>query len=299
MRAGVLVAIGGAAAVLVATVPASAFNSGSDPDSYYSTVINGVQAHRGWQGTEGTAYEPVGEFTRRLPDDEFDAILLNLVNWYRSDNGLAPLAQFESLRVQSAIWSNKLADWGSADHTDPWYSSDAVAACNPLRDIFSASGESEGRPDTVYLEWLQDPAARNAMLSPDADFAGVATVSEGSRFFTTMRIADGTCPGGGLPFRTVRSGLPTPKLEVHTPPNGLGLTVEVDRRGDSQQLVQLQRAAYGVWVKWEDHFLQPGSDELRLNPPGGQYRVVVPRQSGYDVAFTDMLDVAGPALPAQ
>ncbi len=290
-------AIGGAAAVLVATVPASAFNSGSDPSTYYNRVVSGIEAHRGWQNTEGVAFEPVGAFTQRLPDDEFDDILLNLVNWYRGDNGLPALEQFEPLRAQSAIRSNLLADRATLDLEDKWYAGDAFAACNPVSDVFSISAQSTGKPEDVYYQWLVDPAARNAILVHDPGAVGIATVTQDSQSYTTMRIVQGSCPGSGMPFRVEPSGLPKPTLRAATLPDGEGLTVSVQRRGDSQQLVEVQQADGWRWVKWKDFFLQPGTRQLRVFPPAGQYRVVIPRQSGYDFALTGVLEVAGP--PAQ
>lgn len=299
MRAGVLLAIGGAAAVLVATVPASAFNSGSDPESYYNSTVRAIEAHRGWQGNEGVAFEPVGAFTKRLPDDEFDDILLDLVNWYRDEQGLPALEKFEPLRVQSAIRSNQLADAGTVTLPDDWYADDAVAACNPLKDIQSASAASGGTPQDVYLQWIADPATRNALLIPEPGKVGIATVAEGSQFYTTMRIADGTCPGSGMPFLRQPSGLPTPTIDATLTPGGAGLRISVQRRGDPQLRVWLQRADGYVWTAWDELFLEPGGDPVTVHPPGGTYRVVVPGQSGYDVAFTDPIKVLGPPLPAQ
>lgn len=295
MRAGVLVAVGGIAAVLVATVPASAFNSGSDPASYYTPQVRAIEAHRGWQGNEGVAFEEVGPFTQRLPDDEFDDILLNLVNWYRSDNGLPPLEQFEPLRVQSAIRSNQLADAGTATMPDRWYAGDAYAACNPVQDTISSSGVTAGTPEDVYLKWVSDPATRNALLAPDPGAVGIATVAEGSQFYTTIRIVHGTCPGNGLPFRTNPSTLPVPDLVVDITDDGLAISV--DRRGDQQQTVQIQRAEGWVWRSWRELTVQPGADPVTVAPPGGIYRVVVPQQSGYATTFTDALEVPGPPAP--
>lgn len=299
MRAGVLLAIGGTAAVLVATVPASAFYSGSDPESYYNATVRAVEAHRGWQGTEGVAFEPVTPFTKRLPDDEFDDILLNLVNWYRSDQGLPPLEQFEPLRVQSAIRSNHLADAGTLDVPDEWYAGDAVAACNPLTDIHSTSSSSGGTPEDAYLQLIDDPATRNALVSPQAGKVGIATVAEGSQFYTTMRIAHGTCPGSGMPFLREPSGLPMPTIDAQLTKGGDGLRIAVHRRGDQQLQVSLQRANGFVWQAWEEFFLEPRGRAVTVHPPGGTYRVVVPAQNGYDVAFTDPIDILGPPLPAQ
>lgn len=297
MRAGVLVAIGGAAAVLVATVPASAFNSGSDPVNYYGAAVRSIEAHRGWQGTVGVAFEPVGAFTPRMPDDEFDDILLNLVNWFRSEQGLAELEQFEPLRAQSAIRSNQLADAGSLNVVDDWYASDAAAACNPLTDAFSASNQSTGNPQDVFTEWTLQPATRNALQARDPGAIGIATVSEGGVSFTTIRIAHGTCPGSGMPFRAEKSGLPTPTIQADTDPGRPGLSVVVDRRGEQQLVVQIQRAEGYVWREWREIFLQPRSRPVQVTPPGGVYRVVVPEQSGYDVAFTEPLEVIGPPVP--
>lgn len=298
MRAGVLVAIGGAAAVLVATVPASAFNSGSDPVNYYGTAVRTIEAHRGWQGTVGVAFEPVGPFTPRMPDDEFDDILLNLVNWFRGEQGLAVLEQFEPLRAQSAIRSNQLADAGSLNVVDDWYASDAAAACNPLTDVFSASNQSSGNPQDVFNEWVTQPATRNAILAQDPGAVGIATVGEGGMSFTTIRIAHGTCPGGAMPFREEQSGLPTPTILARVATEGRpGLSVAVDRAGQQQLVVQLQRADGYVWREWREIFLQPGDRPTVVHPPGGIYRVVVPKQSGYDVAFTEPLEVIGPPIP--
>ena len=299
MRAGVLLAIGGAAAVLVATVPASAFYSGSDPDSYYNSTVRAIEAHRGWQGNEGVAFEPVGSFTKRLPDDEFDDIALDLVNWYRTDQGLPALERFEPLRVQSAIRSNQLADAGAMDLPDPWYADDAVAACNPLTDIHSMSALTGGTPQDAYVQWLADPATRNALVSPAVGRVGIATVSEGSQFYTTMRIAEGTCPGSGMPFVREPSGLPTPRIHAETTADSAGLRISVQRRGDQQLTVWVQRAGGYVWQAWEELFLEPRGRAVTVRPPGGTYRVVVPEQSGYDVAFTDPITIEGPPLPAQ
>ena len=292
-----MVAIGGAAAVLVATVPASAFYSGSDPDSYYRAVVTAVNAHRGWEGTRGIAFESVEGFTPRLPDDEFDDILLNLVNDYRGAQGLVEVTQFESLRVQSAMWSNRLADAGTTELADNWYTADAVVACDPLEDITTTSGLSGGRPQDVFDGWLADPAARNALLAPDAQSAGIATVAEGGQYYTTMRLADGSCPGGTLPYRAEPTGLPTPKLRVHLIDRGAGLAIHVNRPGQNQQRVEVQRADYYVWRLWRSDYVQPRRGELRVHPPGGRYRVVVPAQDGYDVAISPIMDVAGPPMP--
>lgn len=289
--------MGGAAAVLVATVPASAFYSGSDPSTYYGPAVNAIEAHRGWQGVEGVAFEPVGAFVPRMPDDEFDDILLNLVNWYRGENGLEPYEQFEPLRVQSSIWSNKLADKGSDAGVDPWLAGDAVATCNPLEDIQTTSARSDGQPQDVWWLLLRNTAARNALLSPDAGVVGIATVSENNSTYTTMRIAHGSCPGRGLPYRVAPSGLPQPVLKARVEPSG-SLAFSVQRRGDVQLQVQVQRAENGRWINWQEFFLQPGS-RLTVQPPRGSYRVVVPAQSGYDTAMTELMIVPAPppALP--
>ena len=290
MRAGVLVAIGGAAAVLVATVPASAFYSGGDPETYYGTVVTSVEAHRGWQGNEGVAFEPVGYFTQRLPDDEFDDILLNLVNAYREQNGRSPVRQFEGLRVQSAIWSNKLADQRNADMMDPWYAEDAVVACNPLQDVYTDSTWSAGNPQDVFNAWMADPAARNGLLLPGAETAGIATVAEESDYYTTIRIAGGRCPGDGLPFRSEPTGLPKPTLIVDA--KGSQLTLQVIRQGNAQLRVEVQRLENGLWFKQADLYVLPDGDPVEVSPPAGTYRFVVPAQSGYDFAACDPLTVS-------
>ena len=46
MRTGVLAAIGGGIAVLVATVPASAINSGTDPDTYFGPLVTAIDGYR-------------------------------------------------------------------------------------------------------------------------------------------------------------------------------------------------------------------------------------------------------------
>ena len=295
MRAGVLVAVGGVAAILVATVPASAFNSGSDPASYFTPQVRAMEAHRGWQGNEGIAFEEVGPFTQRLPDDEFDDLLLNLVNWYRGDNGLEPLEQFEPLRVQSAIRANQLADAGTSALPDKWYAGDAYAACNPVEDTISSSSVTAGTPEDVYLKWVSDPATRNALLAPDPGAVGIATVAEDAQFYTTIRIVHGTCPGNGLPFRVDPSGLPQPDLTAEVVPDGL--SIAVDRAGQQQQTVQIQRAEGWVWRAWRDLTVQPGEEPVVVSPPGGIYRVVVPQQSGYATTFTDPIEVPGPPVP--
>ena len=295
VRAGVLVAVGGVAAILVATVPASAFNSGSDPATYFTPQVRAMEAHRGWQGNEGIAFEEVGPFTQRLPDDEFDDILLNLVNWYRGDNGLEPLEQFEPLRVQSAIRSNQLADAGTSSLPDTWYAGDAYAACNPVEDTISSSSVTSGTPEDVYLKWVTDPATRNALLAPDPGAVGIATVSEAAQFYTTIRIVHGTCPGNGLPFRVDPSGRPQPDLTAEVVPDGL--SIAVDRAGQQQQTVQIQRAEGWVWRAWRDLTVQPGEEPVVVSPPGGIYRVVVPQQSGYATTFTDPIEVPGPPVP--
>ncbi len=289
MRAGILVAAGGAAAILVATVPASAFNSGSDPATYYGAPVRAIEAHRGWQGNEGIAFEPVGAFTQRLPDDEYDDILLNLVNWFRGEHQLAPLEQFEPLRVQSAIRSNQTADAATDSLPDKWYADDAVAACNPVADVISSSSVTDGTPEDVYLKWINDAATRNALLDPDPGAVGIATVEESSQFYTTIRIVHGTCPGGGLPYRVEPSGLPKPRLTVTQGPKGLA--VSLARRGDQQQMVQVQRAEQWVWLAWRDLTLQPGARPVTVSPPAGIYRVVVPQQSGYATVFSDPIEI--------
>lgn len=290
MRAGVLVAIGGVAAVLIATNPATAFNSESDPDSYFGPTVSAIDAHRGWEGTQGIAYEPVDGFTRRMPDDEFDDLLLRMVNRYRSDNGRPELTQFEALRVQSAMWSNRMADAQTTEMVDHWATSDADVACSPVADLVTLSAVSGGRPEDVFDSWVADAGTRNALLEPASAWTGIATVNDGSREWTTMRIVSGTCPGGVLPYRAERTGLPQPRLMVRPTLDRSRLTVAVDRPGMSQLTVEVQQSFGGHWILWQTLYLMPGMP-VPVDPPAGQYRVVVPRQSGYDTVFTGLLDV--------
>ena len=214
MRSGILAGLAGGVAVLALTMPASAFNSGTDPDTYYADQINAVNLHRIYLGEEGKAFETADDFTRRLPDDEFDDQILQLVNRYREDNGLPPAQQYEPLRRLSAMWANRMADSGDGYLADSWYAYDARVACHQLNDIFTVSSFTEGGPLDVFANWLEDPAVTSGMLKQDPAYLGSATVDDGTRRWVTMRLAQGSCPGQPDRLSGPTDTLPKPELTI-------------------------------------------------------------------------------------
>lgn len=286
MRAGVLAAIGGTVVVLVATGPASAFNSGANPEGYYGPAISAVNNHRQWaSNAEGAAYEASDSFTRRLPDDEFDSLLLSMINRYRSDSGLPEFIESEALRVQSAMWSNVIADRKDAKQVDWWSAQDVEVACNTVTDFYSAAAVSGGRPEDVFWDWMATPALRNALSAPGAAWVGIASVVDEAEY-TTIRLVQGDCQSGALPYTPDVSTLPIPRLSVAVAPLASSVRVTVHRRGREQLWVSVHRLDNWHWVNERQIFVAPGQPSERVVLPPGRYRVSVPEQSGYARVFT-------------
>lgn len=298
MRAGVLAAIGGGVALLVATVPASAFDSGTDPDTYYQSTIAEVDNHRAQTGAEGLAFESVDGFTRRLPDDSFDDLILGMVNRYRSEHGLPEFEQLEELRTLSAMWANRMADAQNGYLADSWYRTDADVACRRVDDIFTVSSFTSGTPQDVFNNWMQDPAVVNGILTPGTTWTGIATVDDGSTLWTTMRVVRGDCPGYS-PYvpRTLDDSLPDPTLRTisvpHSGPSAnSALQFSVARSGTSQITVEVQTLIRGRWLLWQKLYTEPNTTPITVDPPAGTYRVVVPAQAGYHVVIGATLTVS-------
>ena len=289
VRAGVLALVGGGIALLATTVPAAAFDSGSDPDTYYQSVIGEVDNHRADLSVQGTAFQSVDGFSRRLPDDSFDDLILAMVNRFRSDRGLPGYEQLEELRAQSAMWANRMADTKNGYLADPWYRTDAQVACSTVEDIYTVSSFTQGTPQDVFNNWAADPGTVNAILMPGSTWVGIATVDDGETQWTTMRVVRGTCPGSSSPSATVTDTLPRPTLAVAPSKDGSVVQVKVDRSGNSQIAVELQTLVRGRWLLWQKLYTEPDRQKVSVDPPAGQYRAVVPPQSGYGV-------VIGPTL---
>lgn len=291
MRAGVLVAIGGTVAVLVATGPASAFNSDDNPEAYFGPAVSAVNDHREWASeTRGTSYQPADGFTPRLPDDEFDSLLLNMINRFRSDNGVPPFQESEGLRVQSAMWSNVIADLRNDKAVDWWSSQDVAVACGTVTDLYGTSAVSDGRPEDVFDEWTATPAVRTALLVPGPSWAGIASVVDNAEW-TTIRIVQGDCGGGGLPYEQPVALLPEPRIAVRVSPWASTLAVTVHRRGDDQLWVELQQHDGQHWMNAQTLYLAPREPSEPVAVSAGRYRVTVPEQSGYAGAFTEPITV--------
>lgn len=290
MRGGVLAGLAGGVAVLALTMPASAFNSGTDPDTYYGDQINSVNVHRVYLGEQGKAFESVDGFTRRMPDDEFDDRILQLVNDYRQRNGLPEARFYEPLRTQSAMWANRMADAQDGYLYDTWHRYDARVVCHQLDDIFTVSSFTPGSPQDVFDNWLGDPAAITGMLTPDPAFLGSATVDDGKMRWTTMRVAQGACPGEPNRIAGAEPLLPVPTLT--TTPGGNDIAVEVERQGNSQLTYEVQWFNGSYWSLGRTAFTEPGKRTMVSDLLPGQYRIVVPSQSGYGTAISEMITIS-------
>ncbi len=289
MHAGVLAGLAGGVAVLALTVPASAFNSGTDPDTYYGDQIASMNLHRVWLGEEGRAFESVDGFTRRMPDDEFDDQVMQLVNRYREDRGLGPAQDYEPLRTQSAMWSNRVADAGGYI-IDPWYTLDARVVCHQLKDIFSVSSATQGSPQDVFDSWLSQPGAVTGLTTPDPVYLGSATVEDGGFRWVTLRIARGACPGQPDKVSGPEPELPAPDLSTRA--GGNDIEVVVQRQGNSQLVYEVQWFNGSYWSLGRASFTEPGKRTLVSDLLPGQYRVVVPSQSGYGAAISETITVS-------
>jgi hypothetical protein len=285
----VLAGLVGGVAVLALTMPAAAFNSGTDPDTYYGDTVNGINLHRVFLGNEGKAFEPADGFTRRMPDDEFDDQILSRVNGYREMMGLGPAQHYEPLRTQSAIWANRMADAGDGFLADPWYSLDARVVCHQLDDIFTVSSFTQAGPQEVFDNWLNDPAVVTGMLTPDPVFLGSATVEAGDRRWVTMRIANGSCPGEANELSAAQPVLPTPVLSLTQ--GGNDVEVVVERQGMSQLTYEVQVTDGSIWRLARSAFTEPGRRTVIADLQPGVYRVVVPSQSGYGTAISQTVTI--------
>lgn len=292
MRAGVLAAIGGTVVVLVATGPASAFNSGVNPEAYYGPVVGAIDARRVWASeVEGRSYQAPYDFTERLPDDEFDSLLLSMINRFRTDNGLPPFSESEGLRAQSAIWSNVVADLRNAKAVDWWSSADVEVACRSVTDLYGTSAYSGGRPEDVFDQWAATPAVRTALLTSGPAWAGIASVVDDGQW-TTLRLVHGDCSAGAaLPSVAPKSPLPRPRLRVRVSPAASTLTITVDRRGNDQLWVDLQRHDGQHWVNVQTLYGVPRTPSEPVAVAPGSYRVSVPEQSGYASVFTQPITI--------
>jgi uncharacterized protein YkwD len=290
VRGGVLAGLAGGVAILALTMPAAAFNSGTDSDTYYGDQIGAVNLHRVWLAQEGRAYESVDGFTRRMPDDEFDNQILQLVNRFRDENGLPPAQHYEPLRAQSAMWANRMADDDNGYLNDSWYAADARVACHQLDDIATVSSFTVGTAQDVFDQWLTDPAVVTGMLMPDPAYLGAATVEESGKRWITMRIAQGACPGEPNRLTGPVVDLPTPLLKTVYDASGT-LRVRIKRPGSSQLNMEVQSFNGATWSLFRNLFAEPNHRVTVTGLPQGQYRVVVPSQAGYAVAISPNITV--------
>jgi len=79
VRAGVLAVAAIGLVIVALTMPASAFNSGTDAGNYFGSMSQDIDDHRITLGARGIAFETSGDFAPRLPEDDFDDQMLQLV----------------------------------------------------------------------------------------------------------------------------------------------------------------------------------------------------------------------------
>lgn len=290
MRGGVLAALAAGVGVIAFTMPASAFNSSTDPDTYYNDQIASVNVQRVFLGEQGKAYESVDGFTKRMPDDEFDDQILQQVNDYRTEHGLSEARVHEPLRTQSAMWANRMADSGDGRLYDRWYTYDARVVCQQLDDIFTVSSFTQGSAQLVFENWLGDPAVKNGMLLADPVYLGSATVNDGTTRWTTMRIARGSCPGEPNDVSEGEPNLPAP--ELITTQGGNDVAVQINRQGASQLQYEVQWFNGSYWSLGRTAFAEPGTRTMVSDLLPGTYRVVVPQQAGYGTAISENITIS-------
>ncbi len=281
MRAGVLAGLALCAVIVALTMPASAFNSGSNATDYYSEPVSDIDENRAELGREGWAFESVADFTPRLPRDGFDDQLFQLINAYRADNGLPPAQEYEPLRTQAAIWSNRMADAGTEQYlTDKWYREDAAVVCSEVNDVFSvASSSKNATPQSVLDYWLETyPAAATRFLMSGDVFIGTGTVLANDIEWTTLRLVQGNCPGN--PSEQVATPEQEPEPNLDSRQEGSSIVFTIDPSSNGQRGYEVQRLDGTLWFLEQKHFADAGREIWLDDLPPGDYRIVVPAQSG-------------------
>ncbi len=281
MRAGVL-AIAAIGLVIVAlTMPASAFNSGTDAANYFGSMSQDIDDHRITLGDRGIAFETSGDFAPRLPEDDFDDQMLQLVGNLRVGQGLQPAKEYEPLRVQATMWSNRMADAGPGQYlTDSWYPEDTTVVCRQLDQVFSISSAAKNStPQSVLNYWLEShPAAAARLTMPDPVFLGSATVVQGDTYWTTLRIAQGACPGDPRLPSDTPAEIPAPDFTATAHP--LGIQLLVAGASASQLSYQVQELKGEHWDLSRKGYTEVGRTAIISHLPAGTYRVVIPAQAG-------------------
>ncbi len=281
MRAGVLAGLALCAIVVALTMPASAFNSGSNANDYFSESVQEIDENRAALGDRGWAFESAASFTPRLPRDSFDDQLFQLINSYRSDNGLAPAQEYEPLRTHATIWSNRMADVGTDTYlTDKWYREDTSVVCSEVSDVFSVSSAAKNAtPQSVLNYWLEShPAAATRLMMPGTIYVGTGTVVENDIEWTTLRLAQGSCPGN--PTEQVETPAQEPAAPLQARQEGDSIIFSTGPTSSAQLGYEVQRLDGALWFLDSKGFTDAGREVTLNDLPPGQYRIVVPAQSG-------------------
>lgn len=281
MRAGVLAGLALCAIVVALTMPASAFNSGSNANDYFSESVQDIDENRAALGDKGWAFESAASFTPRLPRDGFDDQLFQLINSYRSDNGLAPAQEYEPLRTHATIWSNRMADVGTDTYlTDKWYREDTSVVCSEVSDVFSVSSAAKNAtPQSVLDYWLEShPAAATRLMMPGTIYVGTGTVIENDIEWTTLRLAQGSCPGN--PAEQVETPAQEPAAPLDAREEGDSIIFSIGPTSSAQLGYEVQRLDGTLWFLDGKGFTDAGREVALNDLPPGQYRIVVPAQSG-------------------
>jgi uncharacterized protein YkwD len=281
VRAGVLAGLALCAIVVALTMPASAFNSGSNANDYFSESVQDIDENRAALGDKGWAFESAASFTPRLPRDGFDDQLFQLINSYRSDNGLAPAQEYEPLRTHATIWSNRMADVGTDTYlTDKWYREDTSVVCSEVSDVFSVSSAAKNAtPQSVLDYWLEShPAAATRLMMPGTIYVGTGTVIENDIEWTTLRLAQGSCPGN--PAEQVETPAQEPAAPLDAREEGDSIIFSIGPTSSAQLGYEVQRLDGTLWFLDGKGFTDAGREVALNDLPPGQYRIVVPAQSG-------------------
>ena len=292
MRAGVLAVAAIGLVIIALTMPASAFNSGTDATTYFGSMSQDIDDHRITLGERGIAFESSGDFVPRLPEDDFDDQLLQLVGDLRVSKGLQPAKEYEPLRVQAAMWSNHMADAGPGQYlTDSWYPEDTTVVCRQTDQVFSISSAAKGStPQSVLKYWLEShPAAAARLTMPDPVFLGSATVVQGDTYWTTMRIVQGACPGDPRLPSDSPSQIPPPDFTATAGPSGIELLVSGTNANQLSYQVQELKDEY--WDLSRKGYTEVGRVATISHLPAGTYRVVLPAQSGRGTGISETLEL--------
>lgn len=115
---------------------------------------------------------------------DFEAEVLRLTNIERTNAGLSPVAECNTLAVAARAHSTRMLDGQFFAHTDPASNKKAVDRIRDIGYLDGANGWSVGEniamgqstPDAVMTSWMNSPGHRANILSPAFTHLGVGVV---------------------------------------------------------------------------------------------------------------------------